>query len=323
MRILFAGSPQFAVPSLESIARHFHICGVLTAPDKEAGRGRRVVPSMVKQKALSLHLKVFDPEKLDDRVIEEIKKEKPDILVVAAYGKIFKKNFLDIFPMGGVNIHPSLLPRHRGPSPIPATILAGDSETGVSVQRLALKMDTGTILLQVRTPVPEDATTLSLTEILSRLSAPAVQEVLTGIKNKTITETPQDEEAATYCKLIKKEQGRIDWNESAVLIERKIRAYFPWPLAYTTFKGFLLFITGAGVRDPSYDDSENKAGNNTGTVTGVDKKQGILVCTGNGTLCISRLKLQTKREMNFKDFLNGHKDIINSRLGEEHDRNNR
>lgn len=310
MRILFAGSPQFAVPSLELIARNFDVCGVLTASDKQAGRGRRIVPGIVKQKALSLNLKVFDPEKLDDHAIDEIKKVKPDILVVAAYGKIFKEKFIDIFPMGGINIHPSLLPRHRGPSPIPAALLAGDAETGVTIQRLALKMDTGNILLQVHIPIPADATTLVLTETLSHLGATSIRKVLTAIQNNTITETSQDEDAVTYCKLIKKEHGRIDWNESAVLIERKVRAYFPWPLAYTTFKGSNLVITRAFVAD------HKSSGHKTGTVTGVDKSRGFLVQTGDRLLCISRLKLQTKREMDFKDFLNGHKDIINNRLGE-------
>ncbi|MBN2534016.1 MAG: methionyl-tRNA formyltransferase [Spirochaetales bacterium] len=315
MRILFAGSPQFAVPSLELIHRHFDVCGVLTAPDKESGRGRKIIPCMVKQKALSLHLKVFDPVKLDNQEIDEIKKLKPDILVVAAYGKIFKENFISLFPMGGINIHPSLLPRFRGPSPIPAVLLAGDAETGVTIQRLALQMDRGNILLQVRTPVPPDATTLGLTGILSELSAVSVQKVLTFFSNNTIAETIQDENAATYCKLIKKEQGKIDWNESAVINERKVRAYFPWPRAYTTFRELLLVITRASVIDTIPEKPDAKPG----MVTGVDENHGILVRTGDGILCISRLKLQTKREMDFKDFLNGHKDIINSRLGERYD----
>jgi len=312
MRILFAGTPQFAVPSLEMIARNFTICGVLTAPDKKAGRGRKVIPCVIKQKALSLGLKVFDPPRLDVPAVDEIKSVCPDILVVAAYGKIFKEDFLDIFPMGGINIHPSLLPRHRGPSPIPAAILAGDSESGVTVQRLALKMDTGAVLSQVRSPLQGNETTYSLTERFSVLGAKAVVEVLSSIKNKTINEIRQNEDSATYCKLIKKEQGEIDWGESAEVIDRKVRAYFPWPKAYTRFKGLHLDVIKASLEKRNHHP-ENEP---PGRVLGIDKNSGFRVKTGDGVLCISRLKLQAKREMDYKDFLNGHKDFINSQLGE-------
>ncbi|MBN2439963.1 MAG: methionyl-tRNA formyltransferase [Spirochaetales bacterium] len=312
MRILFAGSPLFALPSLEMIAGEFPVCGVLTAPDKRAGRGKSIVPGIVKQKALSLSLKVFDPVILDDNLIAEIKKVNPDIMVVAAYGKIFKEAFLSIFPQGGINIHPSLLPRFRGPSPIPAAILAGESESGVTIQRLALKMDQGNILMQKSVPLRGTETTLDLTEEFSHLGAIAVIEVLKAMENNTIKETPQDHDAATYCKLIKKEQGKIDWNEGAEYIDRQVRAYFPWPMAYTSFKEMQLLITKASVYDSSHCQHDHKPGH----VVGIDNKKGFLIQTGKGILCVAGLKLQAKREMNFKDFYNGHKDIINTRLGE-------
>ena len=148
MRIIFAGTPEIAVPSLEKIAAELDICAVLTGTDKKAGRGNRLHFSPVKTRALELGLQVFQPEKFDDPLIAKIKTLTPDLLVVAAYWKIFPNRFINIFPLGGINLHPSLLPKFRGASPIPATILAGENEGGVTIQKMALKMDTGDILLK-------------------------------------------------------------------------------------------------------------------------------------------------------------------------------
>ncbi|HTP58355.1 MAG TPA: methionyl-tRNA formyltransferase, partial [Spirochaetia bacterium] len=153
MRILFAGTPPLAVPSLEKLAQDLEVSAVLTAPDSPSGRGRTPCPSAVKQAALTLGIPALTPEKLDQEAIASVKALAPDLLVVVAYGKIFRRSFLDLFPRGGINVHPSLLPLYRGPSPISAAILAGDAETGVTVQKLAMKFDTGDILSQARVPL--------------------------------------------------------------------------------------------------------------------------------------------------------------------------
>jgi methionyl-tRNA formyltransferase len=313
MRVFFAGSPSFAVPILETIASSGHcICGILTSPDKEAGRGKKIVPSPVKEAGLLLGLPVFTPEQLNQQFIEEVKGLNPDILVVAAYGKIFKSEFLDIFPGGGINIHPSLLPRHRGPSPIPATIIAGDSVGGVTIQKLALKMDSGDILLQKRVILKGTETTEELESHFSLMSSDMIIQVLNEIEQGKTFGYTQKEEEATYCKLIKKEDGRVSWKEPEVIIERKIRAYYPWPGAFTTFHGLQLVIIRANVVYTEKNDEMKKPG----YVIGWNKDSGILVQTGDGVIGILRLKLQSKKEMDFRAFINGHRDIINSYLGE-------
>jgi methionyl-tRNA formyltransferase len=313
MHIFFAGSPSFAVPSLDAIAASQHqICGVLTSPDKEAGRGKKIESSRVKEAALAHGLPVFTPEKLHQQCIEEVKGLKPDILVVAAYGKIFKKEFLDIFPKGGINLHPSLLPRHRGPSPVAATIIAGDSVGGVTIQKLALRMDSGDILVQKRFHLNGTETTGELEHRFSLMGAELLVKILDDIEQGKAVLYTQKEDQATYCKLIKKENGSIAWEEPVIIIERKIRAYYPWPGAYTTFKGLHLVITRANIVHTEKKDEEKKSG----YVIGWNKESGLLVQTGEGVLGILRLQLQSKNEMDFRAFLNGHRDIINCYLGE-------
>ena len=241
MRVLFAGTPSLAVPSLEKIARR--VVGVLTSPDQPSGRGRVCVPSPVKEAALSLGLKLFQPARLDAAFVEEVRALAPDLLVVAAFGRIFRQAFLGVFRLGGINLHPSLLPRFRGPSPVSAAILAGDAETGVSVQRIALKFDTGDILAQERYPLNGDETTRSLSEALAARGAGLVASVLAGFETGTPpTPVPQKEEDASYCHPLRKEEGQVSWGEPAVLIERRVRAYDPWPRASTTLAGELLLL---------------------------------------------------------------------------------
>jgi len=232
MRVLFAGTPSLAVPSLRAIARF--TVGVLTSPDQPSGRGRASAPSPVKEAALSLGLKLFQPARLDAAFIEEVRALAPDLLVVAAYGKIFRQAFLQVFPLGGINFHPSLLPRFRGPSPVSAVILAGDPETGVTVQRIALKFDTGDILAQERYPLTGDETTTTLGGALAARGAGLVESIIARYEaGSPPTPIPQREEDASYCHPLRKEEGLVDWGEPAVQIERKVRAYDPWPRAST------------------------------------------------------------------------------------------
>jgi methionyl-tRNA formyltransferase len=309
LRILFAGTPEMAVPSLEAIARQYPIVGVLTSPDQETGRGRRILPSPVKQKALQLGLPVLTPEKLDGPVREQVGNLFPDILVVVAYGKIFGPKFLSLFPRGGINLHPSLLPRYRGPSPIPEAILQGDSETCITIQRLTLRMDAGPILPQELIPLTGTETTASLTEFCAVRGSELLVQVLRGIETGTVREIPQDESQATYCKRITKEDGRIDWFLPAFKIERMVRAYDPWPTAWTLYRGEVLKILKASVVETGAREEQ------AGKVLGVDKGKGILVQTGEGILAIQRLQLQSRKALDFASFLNGEREFMGSILG--------
>lgn len=312
LRILFAGTPEIAVPSLEQAACRHDVVGVLTNPDREAGRGRKTVPSPVKVRAVELGLSVFQPEKLDAPFREDVAARRPDILVVVAYGRIFGPKFLACFPLGGINLHPSLLPKYRGPSPINAAILNGDGETGITVQRLSLKMDAGDIVLQERIPLTGRETAAALAALAADRGSMLLAEALDRIGGGSAVFTPQREEEATYCTLLTKEQGRIDFREGAEKITRMIRAFDPWPGAWTVFRGEALRILAAEAAEgPSGGE-----GAVPGTVLGVDKGRGILVQTGEGVLVVTELQLQSKKAMNFASFMNGVRDFLGCVLGE-------
>ena len=313
MRILFAGTPEIALPSLRRLSIDYEVAGVLTNPDRGSGRGRGVVSCPVKLEADNLGLKTFQPEKLDAAFIEEVKALKPDLLAVVAYGKIFKKDFIDIFPYGGLNVHPSLLPRYRGASPIQSALLSGDSETGISIQRLALKMDSGAVLRQETYVYKGDETGESLTGYFAERGAVLLSEVIGGLENGTVTEAAQNDEEATYCTYINKDDGHVDWNETAADIERKLRAFTPWPGIFTYFADKKLNILNASVyTGMSVSDSVSTV---PGKVCGIDRAEGILIQTGEGILAVSKLQLQSKKVLDWKSFLNGVKDFSEAVLG--------
>ena len=229
MRILFAGTPAIAVPSLERLVRDFEVCGVITNPDKRTGRGRNVVPPVVKVTAQKFGIPVLQFASLKKDAREAVRVLHPHILIVFAYGRIFGPQFLSLFPMGGFNIHPSLLPRYRGSSPLVSAILAGDTETGITVQTIAPVMDTGDIVKQIVHPLSGRETTASLSIWAASESASLISEVLEDMTNGALSPYPQNNAEATYCKKITKEDGLIHWSEYAECIERKIRAFTPWP----------------------------------------------------------------------------------------------
>ncbi|MBO7094283.1 MAG: methionyl-tRNA formyltransferase [Spirochaetia bacterium] len=314
MKILFAGTPAIAVPTLKALAENHQVFGVLTNPDRPAGRKNILTPSPVKVCALELAIPVFQPEKLDEKFISYIKAEGFDTLITFAFGKIFKKDFLDIFSNGAFNIHPSLLPRWRGPAPINAAILAGDKVTGITIQKMALKMDTGDIALQIPFPLDGSETAPELTEFVALKSAELIPGFIMALESDSLNYTQQNEAKATYCPMLKKEDGIIDWHESAAAIEREIRAYQPWPGCFTTMSGKTIAITQASI----YTGEEFKAGE-CGTVLGVDRRQGIVVATGKECLAIQYLKPQAKNEMDAKSFLNGARNVIGTVLGEKNE----
>lgn len=315
MRILFAGTPEIALPSLQALrvipgAPRPEVVAVLTAPDAPAGRRRELLPPPVKVQAQAWGMPVLQPSRLDGSAREIVAELQPDLLVVVAYGKIFGPRFLELFPRGGINVHPSILPRYRGPSPIPAAILAGDAVTGVTVQRLSREMDAGDILAQREVPLAPDATTPVLEQTLGTLGAELLVEVVREIALGRESARPQESDRVTWCGLIRKEDGNLTWQESAAMIERMTRAYAPWPGVRCSWQGSSLHLLEVSVLPR--DRAGNDAG--PGTVLGVDNKAGILIQTVDGVLAVRQLKLQARKEMDFRSFLNGNSSIIGSVL---------
>ena len=308
MRIIFAGSPEIAVAPLRTLLENHTVCAILTNPDRPSGRGGAVAETPVAEAARESGVPVLKPDRLGASFRAEIAAFGADLLVVVAYGRIFGPKFLSLFPKGAINLHPSLLPKYRGPSPIPAAILAGDPETGITVQSLALEMDSGDILAQKHIPLSGRETTGSLTELVAEEGAGLLDEVLRNFE--AIEPVAQDPEGVSFCRLISKEDGIIDWSKSAVEIDRMVRAYTPWPEAQTTYDGVGLHILEA---EPS--DSVAYEGSQPGVVVGVDTQAGILVKTGSGTLVVKKLKLQSKKALSWKDFLNGARGFVGSVLG--------
>ncbi len=335
MRALFAGSPAIAVPALEALFElagggwpGFELAGVLTNPDSAKGRGGGLTPTeigaavqrlssgAVAAAAGNAPVPLLRPAKLDAAAREEIAALRPDLLVSFAYGRIFGPKFLSLFPLGGINVHPSLLPKYRGPTPIPAAILGGERETGITVQRLALEMDSGDILLREIIPLNGRETTGSLSEIAAKKAAEMLPAALRGIASGTLTGTPQNHGEASYCQLITAEDGRVDWSKSAVEIDARVRAFNPWPLCWTESGDKRLFILKAEAVDaPDEQISQTSEAAGPGLVLGVDTRRGILVQTGEGLLAVSELQYSSKKALLWRDFLNGARNFTGSRLG--------
>ena len=321
LRVFFAGSPRFAVPALEKAASAHRIAGILTAPPSPKGRSSVPVPSEVEEAAIQMQregkipagVPVLHPEKITDEVRAEIAALHPDVLLCFAYGKIFSGKTLSLFPKGAFNIHPSLLPRWRGPSPVPAAILAQDAETGVSLQRISREMDAGNLLAVTRIPLTGTETTGALLDRLALLGAELVPGVLDGAEQGTLQETPQTGEP-TFSRLLRKEDGEIDWSRPAAEINAKIRAFYPWPGAYTRLPdGTLLFLREAEVlRIPEQHVQDPGAA--PGTV--LETKRGLWIQTGDGVLSVLRLQRQTKKETDWRAFLNGNRDLLSRKLGD-------
>ncbi|MBM4221442.1 MAG: methionyl-tRNA formyltransferase, partial [Gammaproteobacteria bacterium] len=248
-RIIFAGSPAFATPTLQMLCDRGHRpIAVLTQPDRPAGRGRQLSASPVKQLALELGIPVLHPATLRNEAVQaELRALAPDLLVVVAYGLLLPPAVLDIPPRGCVNVHASILPRWRGASPIQAAILAGDSETGVSIMAMEAGLDTGAVYRCTRLPVEAGETAGELEQRLAMLGATALSELLDGLLAGTLAASPQPAEGVTYAGRISKADGRIDWRQPAVQIARQIRAYNPWPVAETTLGGVQLRCFAASV----------------------------------------------------------------------------
>jgi methionyl-tRNA formyltransferase len=321
VRLLFAGSPYIAVPSLIRLSFEHEIVGVLTNPESAKGRGLAVEPSAVAQAAEDLfggRVPVLAPERLGADAREAVAALKPEILVSYAYGKIFGPKFLALFPRGGVNVHPSLLPRFRGPAPIPAAILARDEKTAITVQRLALEMDSGDILGQLLLPLSGTENCEDLSEVAAVMGADLLSQALEAIAEGREEARPQEGEPV-YCSILRKEDGLIDWQAPLADIDAKIRAFYPWPGAFTYFRGMRLNILEAFpyphitfAAGPSSLDFEDAP---AGTLLGLDKSRGIMVQTNDGLIALRRLQVQHKKALPYREFANGMRDLAGTVLG--------
>ncbi len=308
MRIVFMGSPEFAVPSLEYLILNGNqVVAVYTQPDRPAGRGRTLVSSPVKEAALRWGLPVMQPDSLKSaEAVSQLADLKPDVIVVCAFGQILPQSVLDIPPYGCINVHPSLLPRFRGASPIAAAILAGEEFTGVSIMLQEAGLDTGPVLARAAVPVMRQDNTGTLTEKLSLVGAHLLQEALSGWLRHEIVPQPQNEAEATYFPRITKEEGEIDWRLPAVETWRRVRAFNPWPGCYTTWRGKQLKIIEAVPLPEKSEVGRVVALPGEGTVPGVG--------TGDGILGMLRVQLEGKRVMSAAEFIRGQRDFIESVL---------
>jgi len=309
MRTVFMGSSDFSVPVLERLILGQHgVTAVYTQPDKPAGRGRALVASAVKGVALEHGIAVIQPSSFrEPGAIEALARLCPDIIVVAAFGLILPQQVLAIPPFGCLNVHPSLLPRHRGPSPIQGAILAGDEWTGVSIMLMERGIDTGPVLSQCKVAIDPDDTTESLMRRLAQASAQLLEETLPQWYSRSLVPTPQKDEGVTYTRIFSKEDGEIDWHLPAIDIWRWIRAFYPWPGCYTRWQGKLLKVLKA---IPLPDGGE------PGRVKALVPTQGATlgVETGDGVLGLISVQLEGKRAMLAEEFLRGHKDFLESLL---------
>lgn len=315
LKIVFAGTPEFAAVSLQALLDSRHtVCAVYTQPDRPAGRGRKIIPGPVKRLALESHLPLYQPASLkQDYIQENLRHLDADIMVVVAYGLLLTRGILGIPRLGCVNVHASLLPRWRGAAPIQRAIQAGDTQTGITIMEMDVGLDSGDILNQATCEIRADDTAASLHDRLAPLGAVTLISTLTQIENGSATRTPQNNSQACYAAKIDKTEAVIDWSQPAISLERLIRAFNPWPVAYTTFKdGIRLRIWQSEVVTTSYGfDSHTAAGILLDT-----GKQGMDVMTGDGVLRLQRVQPENGRPMSAHDFLNAYHLSKGNRLGQ-------
>jgi methionyl-tRNA formyltransferase len=311
LRVVFMGTPEFAVPVLESLFREsYNVVAVCTQPDKPVGRGRTLVSSPVKSLAVEHKIPVIQPRTFKSReAVEELASFKPELIIMAAFGLILPQEVLSLPKFGCLNVHPSLLPRHRGASPIASALLCGDETTGVTIMLVDAKVDSGPILAQRRIEISLQDTTGSLSSKLARAGAELLIEALPEWLEGKLKPQPQDESEATYSGLIAKEHGELDWHLSALELWRRVRAYHPWPGGYTWWQGKRLKISEAiPLGDVAGDEGE------VGKVIVMGESPGIGVVTGSGILGLCQVQLEGKREMSIADFVRGQRNFIGSTL---------
>ncbi|WKV09203.1 methionyl-tRNA formyltransferase [Thermoanaerobacterium sp. CMT5567-10] len=300
MNIVFMGTPEFAVPSLEKLIEFGHnVMLVITQPDKPRGRGKKISYSPVKECAIKNNIDVFQPPKLKNNkeVFDKLRKLNPDLIVVAAYGKILPEEILQIPRYGCINVHASLLPKYRGAAPINWAVINGEKETGITIMYMEKGLDTGDILLQKSIPILEEDNSETVHDKLAVLGGNALIEAINKMVDGALKPVKQDDSKATYAPILEKSIGLIDWQKSAVEIKNLVRGLRPWPVAYTYYKGNMLKIWAAEVY--SYEGKEKP-----GTI--ITTGSALIVKCGKDALKILEIQSEGKRRMTVEEFLRGH-----------------
>lgn len=317
MRIVFLGSPDFALPALRALIAAGHsIVAVVTQPDRPAGRGHAPTPPPVKLLALEHSLQVLQPESVSSPdSVALLNGLRPDVLIVAAFGQILRRNLLSLPARGSLNLHASLLPRYRGASPITAAILAGEEETGVTIMEVVRALDAGPVVASVREPIRDEDTTGSLESRLAEAGARLLLQVLQPWYERRLEAVPQDEQLATYAPSLKREQARIDWRRPATQIWREVRAYNPWPVAFTSLGGQDLRVWDArpltvALQLPPGSLVDSALLPATSGIEGA-----LFVQTGEGILAVTQLQLAGKKKLAGAEFLRGQRNLLGSVLG--------
>lgn len=307
IKTIFVGTPEFSVPYLQGLLADpdFLVTGVITQPDKPLGRKQILTPSPIKLLAQSNGLTIWQPEKLrkDEYIVEALRNSGAELMVVVAYGQIIPQAILDLFPLGAINVHPSLLPKYRGASPIQNTILNGDKVTGVSIMLMDAQMDHGPILAQEITDLDGEETNESLHFKLATTGVPLLITTIKNYLNNSIVPQPQIDAEATFCQMITKEDAKIDWNQSATAIKQKIYAFYPWPATWTMLDGqrFKIFPTVEVIKK-------------SGPAGQIEVSGGqLIVYCGTDALQLHQIQLEGKKQTKAEDFIRGYK-IIDSNL---------
>ena len=307
------GTPRFALPSLEGLLeRGYDVALVVSQPDRPAGRGRRPTPPPVAQLARDRGLPLFQPASLKPpEAFARIREVRPDVVVVVAFGLLLRRELLDLPWLGCLNVHASLLPRHRGAAPIVGALLAGDTETGACVMRMEPGLDCGPVLACERTPIGPDDDASTLTDRLSELGRDVLLATLPAWAERRISPVPQDEQLATYAPKIEREDARLDWSLPAVELWRRVRAYRGWPDAFTSWKGRQLKVLRAHPGLPAPD------GTPPGRVVATDGREPRpAAATADGTLVLGTVALEGRRPMDAAEFARGYRDFIGATLGD-------
>lgn len=312
MNILFMGTPDFAAVALDKlIASRHSVIGVVTQPDKPQGRGHKMTPPAVKVLAEQHDLPVYQPERLKGGELREVLNQlMPDIIVVAAYGRILPQYILDFPKYGCINIHASLLPKYRGAAPIQRAVVNGETETGITIMNMNEGMDTGDIIAMRKTLIGEYETAAELFDRLAPMGGELLIETLEAIENGTAAAAAQNEEEATYAPMITKADGEIDWAKPARQISKLICGMNSWPMAYTWYQGQVVKIIGAAVTDINLQGVP-------GELTHYDKKQGLLVQCGSGAIWLEQVQFAGTKRMSVHDYIRGHEVKIGEILGKK------
>lgn len=299
MRVVFMGTPEFAAVTLREIYKKHEIAAVFTQPDKVNMRGNKVKYSPVKEFALENEIKLYQPKSVkESAVINELKEINPDIIVVVAYGRILPNELIEIPKYGTINVHASLLPKYRGAAPIHAAIINGEKETGVTIMHIAEELDAGDMILKKATPINEEDNLETVHDRLAILGAEACLEAMEALESGSAQREVQNYSEATFVKPIKKEECIIEWSKSSREIYNKIRGMNPFPTAFTTLNGKIVKIYSAVIGKSEFSGS-------CGEAVAVDKENGIVIKTGDGTVILTKVKPENKNVINGRDFVNG------------------